>query len=93
MYEFGSAGFSMLSLSFSMLSRVYFSHGEFPNASALNSFFICVLHIRSVVADSRFLQIFEDVSRHRADKYANASLTRAWDRRSGEFKHIAWREV
>ncbi|CAM9368175.1 unnamed protein product, partial [Hapterophycus canaliculatus] len=37
--------------------------------------------------------IFEDVSRHRADKYANASLTRAWDRRSGEFKHIAWKEI
>lgn len=38
-------------------------------------------------------QIFEDVSRHRADKFANSSLTRAWDPRAGEFRHIPWREV
>ena len=40
-----------------------------------------------------FWQIFEDVARHRADRHANSSLTRAWDRKEGEFKHIAWKDV
>ncbi|CAN0256362.1 unnamed protein product, partial [Pylaiella littoralis] len=54
---------------------------------------LMLLPLFFVVCVDAIFMIFEDVARHRADKHANSSLTRAWDRRSGDFKLIPWREI
>ncbi|CAN0077729.1 unnamed protein product, partial [Ectocarpus fasciculatus] len=54
---------------------------------------LMLLPLFFVVCVDAIFMIFEDIARHRADKHANSSLTRAWDRRSGDFKYIAWKEI
>ncbi|CAM9108152.1 unnamed protein product [Ectocarpus sp. 8 AP-2014] len=54
---------------------------------------LMLLPLFFVVCVDAIFMIFEDIARHRADRHANSSLTRAWDRRSGEFKYIAWKEI
>ena len=46
-----------------------------------------------VVTVDGIFQVLEDLSRHRADQEANASLTRRFDHASGQFVEIKWSEL